>query len=56
MTEEQFKALDELMSAHAYVAVGNAIHQPRTKEILQSARNNARYEFNLDPIYDEDDQ
>lgn len=56
MNEEQLKALDKLMSAHAYVAAGNAVHQPRTKGLIQNARNDVRHEFGLEPIYDEDDQ
>lgn len=55
MTEDQLKALDALMSAHAYVAAGNATHQSRTKGIIQDARNNVRHEFGLKPIYDEND-
>jgi ribosome maturation protein Sdo1 len=47
VTEEQLQALADLMQTIAYNAVGNAIHQPRPKNIIENAMDRARMAFNL---------
>ncbi len=56
MTEEQFDALKDLMEAIAYVATGSAIHQPRTKGIVEQSEQWARQVFDLPPIQEYQDE
>jgi hypothetical protein len=53
VTEEQLRALEDLMRSIAYEEAGRAVHQPRCKGNVASSRNMVRLAFGL-PTVDEE--